>query len=395
MEDQMSIDEGDLRTSLGSALDELDYGPIPLSSVISQGKTVVLRRRLIAVAGALTVVVAVVLAVAVGPTITHQARRSVRAVTSSPYDVTVHPPGAKSPRGLIAYGRLNHRRWQIAGIRAKIAGKMIICDYSFHTTSCNFMPIPPVRDKGEPVDIGVTIRQFPLALIGTVRSDVRLVVVRLSNGQAATLRPVGIFGRSHAAWIAMMLPYRDAVTKITAYSANGEVGYALPFGRGALFADIRWLAPGQPPPPKPVTYKIAAGKFDGKSWAEYAYVGPSWTCIGDPGAGGTCYSDGLRKLLSRETIVSALMVPPGEPSTGYNVFVAQQAVSYVIVHFKKASPVRVPLIARGGFKSAGITTTPADAMTGWEAYSASGEKLAVASQTTVSEPSRHRGAGHR
>ncbi len=48
LEDQMSIDEGDLRASLSTALDDLDYGPLPLNSVISRERTVVLRRRLTA-----------------------------------------------------------------------------------------------------------------------------------------------------------------------------------------------------------------------------------------------------------------------------------------------------------------------------------------------------------
>src|SRR5712691_4135470 len=111
MEDQMSIDEGDLRASLSGALDELDYGPLPLKSVISQGRSVVLRRRLTAVAGALVVAVAAV----AGPAIASHVGRSVQPAVSPPYHLTVHPPGANSPAGLIAYGRLNHRHWQIIG----------------------------------------------------------------------------------------------------------------------------------------------------------------------------------------------------------------------------------------------------------------------------------------
>ena len=85
LEDQVSIDEGELRSSLSTALDEVDYGPLPLNSVISQGKTVVRRRRLTALAGALAVVVVAV----AGPVIAHHAwpvrlSRSRRRTTTSP-----------------------------------------------------------------------------------------------------------------------------------------------------------------------------------------------------------------------------------------------------------------------------------------------------------------------
>ena len=263
----MSIDEGDLRASLSTALDELDYGPLPLNSVISRGRTVVLRRRLTAAAGALAVAIAAI------PVIAHQVGQTAQPATSTHYQVIVHPPGAKSPRGLIAYGRLSHRHWQITGAAQRFDGQMNVCFEAFGD-DCQISPIPVARDKGVPADFEMEAGSAPMALIADVRSDVRFLQVSLNNGQIVTLKPVAVFGRSHAAWVALVVPYPAAVTMITAYSAKGQVGYAIPFGHGGTFSAMRWLAPGQSARPARATYKIASGEVNGKPWAEYAYVGP-------------------------------------------------------------------------------------------------------------------------
>lgn len=185
----MSIDEGDLRASLSTALDDLDYGPLPLSSVISRGRTVVLRRRLTAAAGALAVAIAAI------PVIAHQVGQTARPATSTHYQVTVRPPGAKSPRGLIAYVRLNHRHWQITGSAERVSGRMNVC-FEIFGDDCQISPIPLARDKGVPADFDMSAGPAPLALIADVRSDVRFLQVSLSNGQIVTLKPVAIFGPS-------------------------------------------------------------------------------------------------------------------------------------------------------------------------------------------------------
>ena len=361
----MSIDEGELRSSLSTALDEVDYGPLPLNSVISQGKTVVRRRRLTALAGALAVVVVAV----AGPVIAHDAGRPAQPVTSAHYHVTVHPPGAKSGDGLISFGRINQRHWQIVGAIEQNGKQKEFCFSSSPPGDfCRIAPIPVASEKGQPVSFDVTVGQVPMPLIGDVRSDVRFVVVSLSNGQQVTLQPVAIFGHRHSAWVAMMVPNSAAITKITAYSAKGEIGYTVPFGRGILFATGRWFAPGQPPSPHPTTFKIASGRSGGKPWAKYAFVGPWGTCIAGTGIGGTCVAGGIKEFAVGTEILSI-----GQHGVGYGVIVTRPAVSYVIVHFKHALPVRVPAIATHGVKVAGFVAVPAYSMTRWVGFSASGQ----------------------
>ncbi len=366
----MSYDERELRTSLGSALDELDYGSLPLESVISRGKSVVLRRRLTAVAGALVIAIAAV----VSPVIVHQIGHSARPATPAPYHITVHAPDPKSTPGLIAYGRLNHRRWHVTGSAERFAGGMSVC-FKAIGDACEQMPIPLPTGKDAPAEFTVTVGERPMVLIGDVRADVRYVRVSLNNGQTVTLRPVAVFGRAHASWIALMVPYAAAVTTITAYSATGELGYAIPFARGPQFSTVRWFAPGQIPPAKRSTYKIASGEVNGRPWSEYAYLGPWGTCVTGAGHGGKCVVGGLDQLGEGKP-ASLLILSLARHSTSYGVIVAKPTVSYVIVHFKNAAPLRVPTVSKGGVKFAGFAAVPPDAPVRWVAYSASGQVLA-------------------
>jgi hypothetical protein len=381
LENQMSIDEGKLRASLSAALDDLDCGPLPLKSVISQGKGVLWRRRLTAGSGALIVAAAAVAA----PVIAHQDARPAQAAAAGHYHVTVHAPGPHSPTGLVAYGRLNHRRWQLTGTSAQFAGFQRAC-FRVFGRSCQFTAVTKATGKGEPGDFRATVGQAPMTLIGDVRADIRRVQVSLSNGQTLTLRPVPIFGHAKAAWVGLMVPYPAAVTLIRAYSAKGEVGYAVPFGRGTLFSAARWLVPGQLPRPRPQTSKIASGQVKGRSWAEYAFVGPWGTCISGSGAGGQCFTEGLRQLAAEEVLEPVLIVSPGHSGIGYNVFVAERAASYLIAHFKNAASIRVPFVSKDGVKIAAFTAVPAYAMTRWYAYTASGELLAAGGQSSVTAP---------
>lgn len=370
----MSIDEGDLRASLNSALDEFDCGSMPLDSVISQGRRVVLRRRLTATASALAVAVAAVAA----PVIAHQIGRPTQPVAPSRhYHLTVHSPGPHSPKGLVAYGRLNQRHWRITGSAQRENGHMYVC-FDIVGNDCNIGPIPAARNHGELADFPFSSGPNPTVLVGDVRSDVRALRLGLSNGQIVTLKPVAVFGRSHAPWVGVMLPYASAVTMITAYSAHGQLGYAIPFTHDGTVTVVRWLAPGQPPPAR-ATYKIAVGKVNGKPWAEYLYVGPWGSCLDGAGDGSWCIGNGPGGWVSGKPAL--LVVQNGgssaSPAVAYYFLAAKPAVSYVVVHFKNAAPVRVPAVSAGSVKFAGFASAPPDAATRWVAYSAGGKVLAT------------------
>jgi hypothetical protein len=178
--------------------------------------------------------------------------------------------------------------------------------------------------------------------------------------------------------VAVELPNAAAVTMITAYSAHGQVGYTIPFTRGVVTV-LHWFAPGQPPKPARSTYKIASGNVNGKPWAEYAYVGPWGSCLAGVGQGTECIDEGLDGWIGRNP--ASLLVEtadrPWTPRVAYYLIVAKPAVSYVVVHFKNAAPIRVPAFSKGGVKFLGFASAPPDAATRWVAYSAGGKVLAT------------------
>jgi hypothetical protein len=184
---------------------------------------------------------------------------------------------------------------------------------------------------------------------------------------------------SHAAWVALVVPYPAAVTMITAYSARGQVGYAIPFGHGATFSATRWLAPGQSARPARATYKIASGEVNGKPWAEYACVGPWGSCLSGAGLGSECMANGLDGwgVGKPASLLAETADNPGAPKVAYYLLVAKPAVSYVVVHVKNAAPILVPAVSAGGVKFIGFASAPPDAATHWVAYSASGKILAT------------------
>ena len=103
----MSIhDEQDLRGQLGTALDAFAPGPIPFDAVVRQGRSVVIRKRVTAVAVGL----AVLAAAAMAPTLLHALHHP--APVTRHYHVTVNPPSPGSPRGLVASGLVNHAHWR-------------------------------------------------------------------------------------------------------------------------------------------------------------------------------------------------------------------------------------------------------------------------------------------
>lgn len=372
----MSIGESELRADLSTALDELDYGPLPLRSVISQGKLVRWRRRLATIAAALVAAGAVV-----GPVVGLHAGQSSQAAASGSYHVTVHAPGPNSP-GLIAYGQINQKGWRVTGAAMQLNGRPSVC-FRTPRESCTFMAVPKAKDKGSPGDFDFTTAGgIPMALIGSVRADVRQVRVSLSNGQTLTLKPVPIFGKDKAAWVALMVPQPATITKITAYSAKGKVGYAIPFGRGPLFSSVRWLSPGVSPWPKLATYRAASGTLHRKHWAENVYIGPWGYCVAGTGVG-MCSPQPLGRILATGYINPVTVVSAGKPTIGYNVFITSRRVGYVIVHFSKSHSIRLRLVRKGPFKFAGFTTSQPYAASTWDGYSASGKLLVSGGEGTV------------
>jgi len=365
-------DEPDLRAQLGSALDGLAPGPLPLPAVVRQGRAMLIRRRVTAVVA----VAAVVIAAAVGgPLLARQLGQSRPAGPT--YHVTVHPPGPGSRKGLIAYGRLGRARWLAAGRFTPSDGELCFWAFRYGTGGCSGSGNAPPRAvaTGDPVVFASGDGMSPQVDVWRVRSDVTLVRVSLSNGQTLTLRPEAIFGTGTAEYVALAVPGARAVTEIAAYSPGGELGYAIPFtGAGSDIDIVRWLAPGQPALPAPRRYKIGSATAGGSRWSEYASIGPWGSCFDGPGFGEICDPALGGQLRGGKPAKEVASMFSGS-RYGFVVVAVAPAVDHLLVHVagRRSFQVRPQRIG-GGLLACFFVDSGGNV--GWTAYSAVGTKLA-------------------
>jgi hypothetical protein len=368
----MSDSEVQLRARLAAALDDFSPGPLPLGSVVRQGKAVQVRRRA-------SVIVAVLAAAAVAlsaPALAHQFGRHA-PVTPGRYHVTVSPPGPRSPRNLIAHGRINDRPWSVIGFLPNPGSTIEGC-FQASRVVCRGAVYPADYDRIASfplLEVATEIGTRPVAVIGYVHSGVRFVRVRLSNGQTLTLRPVAAFGKRFMRYVAIEVPFAAAITQVRAYSATRELGYAVPFASGGSFQLVRWLKPGQAPLPKPAAYQIGSGVAAGRQWSLAAHVGPWGTCLTGIGDAVTCHPTSLGGLRGGKP-AALVEAAAGPHDTNFGVFVASAGVSYFRL---STTDVKVTTDVVHGVRFVSFTADRGEAVTRWAAYSVKGQKLASGS----------------
>jgi len=379
-------DEHDLRARLGTALDGLTPGPLLLTAVVRQGRAIRVRRLSI-VAG---LAVAVIAAAIAAPALLSVHGRRPPPVGAAHYRVSVHPPRPGSPRALIAHGTVNGRRWRVTGSEHRAGDHISRCFTAFKTSCMRGRPAL-ASNGGTPAWLLMETGTRPKFEIGTVRSDVAYLRVSLTNAQALTLRPVNLFGRKYARYVAFAVPYAAAVRRISAYSQDSELAYAVPLTAGGHVIANRWLRPGQPARPRPASYQIGSGRAYGYAWSTTLYVGPWGACpVSSTARNGTrtvmtaCYLHPDRQL---ELAAGQLYRASKGPYLGnYRTAVIAQTspdVSYLILTRADGSHAKVRAVAAGRWRFCEYVTTMA--MTGqpvspatvvrWTAYDSSGAVL--------------------
>lgn len=382
----MSVeDERDLREQLGTALHRFTPGPAPLNAVVGQGRTVMIRRRMLAAFG----LAAVAAAAVITPFALRQANQPPAPAGSAHYWVAVSPPGPGSSKGLVAYGTINHQRWQLAVTLESFSGQQSVC---FGGGACRQGSPAPASASGSPVSLTGSIAVRNQIDYGTVRTDVAYVQVKLTNGQALRLRPVAVFGRRYARYVAFAVPFSSDVTEVSAFSKHTGLGYAIPFTAAGNIGICRWLRPGQPALPAPATYKIGSGTAAGHAWSAAIYVGPWGTYIasnvaghGDGGTASECYADFGSALkpgqlvLARFGYTAIISYPTAAISLGQTA----PSVSYLILSRADGGTIRVQTVWVGRLKFGAYVTALDVAgrpvskalVVRWTAYDDSGRKL--------------------
>ncbi len=356
-------------------MDDIEPGSPPLGGIVRQGRAVRARRRF-ALAGAVAVVAALVVS----------APWSLRALApwsgrpaGPAYRVTVTGPGPAAGRGVIAVVSLEGHRWVLVGVRVHRSRAVCFAMKRPAATGldggCVGGSAAPVRRGGPPVVEVTQLASAPLVWFGSVRSDVSLVQVSLSNGQVLGLRPVAAFGAGRASYVAFAAPSSSAVTRITAYSGRSELGYAVPFTGDNQVETLRWLTPGAPAQPHPATYLIGSGSAGGRAWSVHAHLGPWGTCIVGTGTGAMCMPTVPSRLTGGRAARLFSFQGGGPGGVAYVTIAVGPAVSYLSVTTGNGQPAR-PAIVNAGAARLGVFGQRGNGRVRWAAYSAQGRELA-------------------
>jgi hypothetical protein len=345
--------------------------PAPPGRYASVRRRAVARRhrQLASAAAAVALLVAAAIAIPLGVLHVGPTRP---AAPSRHYHVSVRPPGAGAPPGLVASGAINGRKWQVIVQREK--GLSGYCyRYAAGLMNCDGDPLPRPASTGDPVSFtGSAGTSYPVS-VGTVRSDVAYLTLSFTNGQVLTLHPVDVLGSRYARFFAIEVPYSAAVTRVAAYSRHSELEYAIPFTALGDIEPVRWLRPGQPDRTPRATYQIGSGTADRTSWQARVYAGPWGTCIGGAGSSDCFASTG--SLLPAHAVATSFGFSVGPGGVYYITGEALPSVSYLTVTSSAGGTRRIPAVRAGARRFFAYTSPRGDRVVRWAAYSAGGQQL--------------------
>jgi hypothetical protein len=209
---------------------------------------------------------------------------------------------------------------------------------------------------------------------GYVRHDVDHLRVSLSNGQVLTLHPVDLFGRRYARWVAFAVPFAAAVKEITVYSAGSELEHTVPFtGRGSIEI-VRWLKPGQPYLPHPVSGRLGSGVVEGRHFVVHGYLGPWGICFKNKLFATSCVAQS--GALRPGTVVKRLQTSyRSQEHIGMSILQVDPAVSYLLVTRAKGSVLRVRPETLGHLKYCILPLDLRNRGVSWTAFDHAGHLL--------------------
>lgn len=142
--------------------------------------------------------------------------------------------------------------------------------------------------------------------------------------------------------MAFAFPVHTTVSRITAYSAHGELASAIPLnGPDGILTTGLWLRPGQTGLPR-ATHLLGSGTAGGHAGATTAYVGPWGECVmtrHDAGLSSSC------DPVSSPQGTRVLGSDSGPPLVVYGS--ASADVEHVVLTLPGGRTIRVPVIRAG------------------------------------------------
>jgi hypothetical protein len=376
-------DEYDLRQRLDQALQTVTPHPAPIDDAVRRGRTIRVRRRVVA-AATVAAVAAVGAVAAFGPSSLHKLVSPPPATRVNRPTVTVQPPGPHSVVGLIAWGTVDGKSWQIAATDSATdglgAGQELFVAFgaAFGPSAVSTAgPALGTYSTG-PVTFGGSAGGSVEAQYGAVQADVSYVTVRLGDDTVLTLHPVTVYG---ARAVAFAAPVGTGIASVTAYSRHGEIATAIPFndpGDMAFFG--AWLKPGQHGLAR-ASGVIFSGRPGGSGVQVAAYQGPWGVCIKVTGDG--TGSVGCTPALSAALGGNVVCWTSGKLS--YVLGETSAPVTRLVLAVPGERSIQVRPVRVGGqklFAVVFVAPSTADNL-GWKAYDSSG---AVVSSGRVAVP---------
>ena len=362
----MSIDdERELRERLDGVLEAITPSPAPVAATLRRGRTIRTRRR-IGVAAGLAAAVGIALA---APGLVHRLAHPEPIAPAKPI-VTAYPPGPDSPRGLIGWGTINGKRWDIT-VTSNSAPQGQCLQIDHGTQSCSAQPMTARQDPSETVAFQSSDENGVTYQAGVVQPDVARVVIALADGTKLTLHPIRLYGQR---WVAFAVPSNLAIANASAYSGQSELAYAIPYANSEF---VTWLRPGEQGLPR-ATAVIGSGMLNGAPWSDVLHVGPWGYCADITESAGPsrwCEWAPAPTAASNSLSGSVGSVPNGAIIEGY----ASPSVAYVVATLSDGRTIRARAVDVGGQKFWAWAVPRGQRVRRVVFYSASGGQVAAQS----------------
>jgi hypothetical protein len=345
-----SAEEWNLGLRVGGALTIIKPGPAPVAEIVLQGRGV-RRRRRAAGAGAIAVVAAIGVTI---PSLLHAAAHTGQSPGPPARPLTVGRLAPVARNGVIGSGMVDGRSWtvRLAGQRGPVARAAgLPATGRLGTTPVGSAPV---------TFTGAGTGQERL-LAGPVSPAVAYLTMQVTDGPVYRLWPVAWRGHRY---IGLVLPRNLAVARFTAYSAHGELAYAIPFPAGGFPLVVTWLRPGARPATALSAGIDSSGNSSYRWWNVQVHMGPWGTCLVQTAGAGQVSCRPTRSY-PPNAVIAVLTVA----WRGVRAGITGPDVAYIKLRLRNRRTARLPVqhVGGQGFWALSVLRHPGP-VASWTAY---------------------------
>lgn len=353
-----SAEERDLGQRVDGALTLIKPGPPPTAEIMRQGRGI-RRRRRAAGAGVVAVVAAVAVAL---PGLLHAVAHIGHPPGPPGRPLTVSRLGPVARDDVIGSGTAGGKPWAV-----RLAGGQDPVAEAAGLPVTGRLGTAPVGSA--PVTFAGAGTGRERLLAGPVSPAVAYLTMQAAGGPVYKLWPVAWHGRRY---IGLVVPRDLAVARFTAYSAHGELAYAIPFPVSGFPLIVSWLRPGAASP-APVSLGVnSSGGSIYRWWSVEAQIGPWGTCLVQTAGAGQ-----VSCRPTRSYPPDAVITVMTDRWRGLHAGITGAAVAYIKLKLRNRKTARLPVIHVGGqgFWALSVLRHPGP-VASWAAYDAAGQPVA-------------------